>query len=289
MDYYSKTFVMLSQSIRKVNPTEGKWYISEKYDGVRAIWDPQMKTLISRNKQKFRYVPQWFIDLLPANMPLEGELIIPDKPFRYFSSISVMKEGSKGPKKWKDIVFYIFDTPIPITPFYKRKEMIEKNVELGKHIQLVQFTHINLNIPKDKQFMESYYQDIISEGGEGIMLIRDTNIYQPKRVNTSLKYKKVCEEECTVIGYEEGKGKYKGCLGKLVCRTYKGTIFRLGSGFNDLERKSYKFYKNKVTIDNENVPKIDNTITYTYLEKINDVPRLPIYKSVRAISGTNVC
>ena len=47
------------------------WYMSEKLDGVRCLWDG--KTLYSRNGNKF-YPPSYFKEALPKNFELDGEL-----------------------------------------------------------------------------------------------------------------------------------------------------------------------------------------------------------------------
>ena len=47
------------------------WYMSEKLDGVRCFWDG--KNLYSRNGNIF-YPPDWFKDLLPKDLALDGEL-----------------------------------------------------------------------------------------------------------------------------------------------------------------------------------------------------------------------
>jgi DNA ligase-1 len=47
------------------------WYMSEKLDGVRCFWNG--KNLYSRNGNVF-YPPDWFKDLLPKDLALDGEL-----------------------------------------------------------------------------------------------------------------------------------------------------------------------------------------------------------------------
>jgi ATP-dependent DNA ligase len=37
------------------------YYISEKLDGVRAYWNPELGTIYSRNGKPY-HVPKWFID-----------------------------------------------------------------------------------------------------------------------------------------------------------------------------------------------------------------------------------
>ena len=48
-----------------------RWLMSEKLDGVRCYWSGSK--MYSRNGLEF-YPPDWFKDLLPNNMALDGEL-----------------------------------------------------------------------------------------------------------------------------------------------------------------------------------------------------------------------
>ena len=48
------------------------WYITEKYDGIRAIWNG--KHLITNNGRIIKSTPQSILNLLPNNEILDGEL-----------------------------------------------------------------------------------------------------------------------------------------------------------------------------------------------------------------------
>ena len=72
------------------------------------------------------------------------------------------------------------------------------------------------------------------------------------------------DTECEVVGYNRGQGKYQGVLGSLSCRMKNMQVIKIGSGFNEYERK--------------NPPKIGAIITFKYYgltSKGN--PRFPIF------------
>ena len=48
------------------------WWMSEKFDGIRAYWDSARKKFFSRNGNELQ-VPDWFKENMP-NIPLDGEL-----------------------------------------------------------------------------------------------------------------------------------------------------------------------------------------------------------------------
>ena len=69
--------------------------------------------------------------------------------------------------------------------------------------------------------MDEFYKNIISNGGEGIMIKRPDSLYKNGRSSDMLKYKPAFDREAEIIGYKKGKGKYKGKLGALICRPLK--------------------------------------------------------------------
>lgn len=64
---------MLAETIEKVSQDPTGWLMSEKLDGVRCYWDGI--NMFTRNGKDFN-PPQWFKDLLPKNLALDGELFI---------------------------------------------------------------------------------------------------------------------------------------------------------------------------------------------------------------------
>lgn len=260
------------------------WFVSEKYDGIRAIWTGD--SLITRSNRKFTYVPPTFLGKLPKGIPLDGELLVPGKPFSYFSSISIRKDWDP---KWDQVVYMVFDTPQPNIPFTKRLVYLKKNLPKCKQIKLVPFCEI-ANIQFNMEKVHKLYGNIIQKGGEGVMLIKDDSLYEHgKRSKWLLKYKKNIEGECVVIGYVGGNGKYAGFLGALKCKLDNGSVFHIGTGFTDEQRKKYKFNNTiatkgpAVSVTSQDVPKIGDTITYQCLEiiKKSGIPRMPIFKCIR--------
>ena len=104
---------------------------------------------------------------------------------------------------------------------------------------------------KNESMMKEFYNEIINDGGEGIMIKYPKSKYKNGRSNEMLKYKPSFDREAEIIGYKLGEGKYKGYLGSLICRplnnhdTYMSIdededhIFTL-SGMDDEIRKNYK-------------------------------------------------
>ena len=62
------------------------WWMSEKFDGVRAVWDGWK--LVSRSGRTFA-APLWFRKTVPKGVALDGEL--------WFSSGEMMVRGEMTP------------------------------------------------------------------------------------------------------------------------------------------------------------------------------------------------
>ena len=105
---------------------------------------------------------------------------------------------------------------------------------------------------------------VTAKGGEGVMLRDPESLYEGRRSDSLLKVKKFDDAEATVIGHEKGTGRCSAMLGALRVRGDDGTEFKIGSGFNDDQRKK--------------PPKIGSRVTYKYMGKSNaGKPRFPIF------------
>ena len=72
------------------------WWASEKWDGIRALWDGEK--MISRGSgvgkpKVYTYIPEWFKKTLPPGIPLDGEIWIGRGLFQKTSRLSTLKPG----------------------------------------------------------------------------------------------------------------------------------------------------------------------------------------------------
>ena len=233
------------------------WYASEKLDGVRAIWDYKNKQLLFRSNKKIN-APKWFIENLP-DMKLDGELWIDRGKFNLVSGMTRKKVPIDS--EWKQIKYCVFDLIVPDKTYTERKEMYEPVLrELNiPHVVLVECITIN-NLEK----LQNFKLNILSHKGEGVMLRNPKSFYEFKRSKNLLKYKEFTDGEVTLIGYENGSGKYDGLVGSLTVRNENGIVFNIGTGLDDNDRK--------------NPPPIGSIIKYKYFD---DPLRHPVYIGIR--------
>ena len=230
------------------------WFLSEKLDGVRALWDGEF---LHTRTGKPIITPAYWSEELPSGFPLDGELFIDRGKFQ--ETVSIVR-SSKEDKGWHKIIYKVFDTPIRDTPFEKRMEMLDDHLKDNKVAQPVKHW-------KTQHTIETELNIVLQKGGEGLMLRKPQSEYEFKRSKTLLKVKRFFDDEATVMSHIEGKGKHKGRMGALGV-TWKGKIFKVGTGFDDKDR--------------ENPPPIGSKITFKYQETTNDgIPRFPVFMRVR--------
>lgn len=230
------------------------WYMSEKLDGIRAIWDGN--NFISRNEKVFN-TPDWFKQDMPTSL-LDGELWSGRGLFNYTSG----QVRRKYDMDWSKIKYIVFDIPKPGERFEFRNKLLT-HIKMPSHVQIIKQIKC-----KGIKHLQQFELDIISNGGEGVILHHPDNEYTyNKRSKYLLKVKQFKDDDAIVIDYENGKGKYGGMVGALICQ-YKDNIITIGTGMTDEDRN--------------NPPKIGSTIIFKYFEMNNNIPRFPVYVGIRA-------
>jgi DNA ligase-1 len=241
-----------------LDPT-GYW-LSEKLDGVRAIWDGV--AMMSRNGNKFS-VPGWFIECLPRDVSLDGELWLGRK--RFDETLSIVSTQVPLESGWLQMKYMVFDIPDQSGAFETRYEYLTREVARinQPHIVLVPQTKCT-----GRAQLAKAMELITAAGAEGVMLRKPGSLYERKRSHTLLKAKKFLDDEATVIGHQPGEGKHTGKMGALICLTKDKVQFKVGSGFSDKQR--------------DNPPPIGSTITFKYQElTVAKKPRFPTFVAVR--------
>lgn len=149
------------------------------------------------------------------------------------------------------------------------------------------YLHLHKKLPDDteraKQFMATYADFVLSEGGEGLVLRKPDSIWLPKRTSTILKFKPFSDDSGVVVGFTSGRltnkgSKLRGLIGAIVL-DYNGKRLEL-SGFTDEERKFSTEEQTKFAYENpgKDMPetfqgkhfKIGDKIEFRYRELSND-------------------
>ncbi|MFM6991891.1 MAG: DNA ligase [Rhodoferax sp.] len=234
------TDVLLAKNApARFNPVD--YLVSEKLDGVRAVWDG--KTLRFRSGREIA-APAWFLAKLPQT-PMDGELWLGRGRFDALSGM--VRKTRTEDADWQQIRYMIFELPDSDGDFalrYHRMRLMTWGTgwDQLQHAQQVRFPTMD--------GIRSELKRVVGLGGEGLMLHLATSPYVTGRSDTLLKLKPLADAEAKVVAHISGKGKYEGLLGALQVQTEDGQSFRLGTGFSDEQRKA--------------PPPVGSLVTYSY-------------------------
>ncbi|MCP4970117.1 MAG: DNA ligase [Arcobacter sp.] len=205
------------------------WVMSEKLDGIRAVWTG--KELVSKKGNKI-YAPKWFTVNFP-NFKLDGELWTKRDDFENIQNIVMDKKPSI---KWNKITYNIFEVPNSKGDFFKRLEKAKIYFKKNdtRYVKIIDQIKI-----KDKNHLDNFLENIVLKKGEGVIIKDPFKSYHTGRSPHILKVKKVYDMEGSVIAINISKKTNK--LKSLTLKLKNGVVFNLGGGFSKKQRdKSFK-------------------------------------------------
>lgn len=250
---------MLLAEVYAANVDVTQYWVSEKFDGVRAQWDG--RTLRFRGGGVVP-APVWFTKNFPA-VSLDGELWIARGQFDALSG--AVRKLDPVDAEWRLVHYLVFELPGAAGDFSARVQQMNTLVAHAgvPWLQAVEQTRV-----ADRAALKQRLDAVVRAGGEGLMLHRADAPYLTGRSDVLLKLKPWQDAEAVVAGYVPGKGKYQGMTGALEMDMPDGQHFRIGSGLTDSLRRQ--------------PPPIGTRITYRYQNLTKKgVPRHPRYLRVR--------
>lgn len=249
--------LMLAEHYRTPVTLPAYW-VSEKLDGVRAYWDGRQ--LLSRQGHAFA-APSWFTAGFPAE-PLDGELWMGRGRFDALSG-AVRRLGDA--EAWREVRYMVFDLPSSSEVFDRRLARLQRLLAStsATHLEGV----IQRKVASEAELMR-WLDEVVAQGGEGLMLHHGEGRYVAARSASLLKLKRHDDAEAVVVAHLPGKGKYRGMLGALLVALPDGRRLRIGSGFSDAERRE--------------PPPVGSVVTYRYRGLTRTgLPRFATYWRVR--------
>ena len=231
------------------------YWVSEKLDGARALWDGQSLRFRSGRPVP---APAWFVAGLPPE-PLDGELWLGRGRFAELSGI--VRRQQPRDDEWRQVRFMVFEQPDGAGSFTERAERLKAIVARAgvPWLQVVEQFRV-----ADRAALQARLDAVVAGGGEGLMLHRADAPYVTGRSDALLKLKPRLDAEATVLAHLPGRGRLAGMMGALLVETPSGVRFQLGTGFTDAERRE--------------PPPVGSQVTFVYRELTRDgVPRFASY------------
>lgn len=219
----------------------GRYWVSEKLDGVRAYWDGEK--LVSRQGKPIR-APAWFVAGFPRQ-PLDGELWLGRGQFERL--VGTVRRQDALDAEWQQVRYMVYDLPQADGNFNQRLARLQDLVRQAASPWLVALEQFRV---ADKSDLLRRRDQVLAAGGEGLMLHRDDRAFVSGRSDALQKLKPYQDGEARVVGHLPGKGKYAGQVGALALESADGRRFAVGSGLPDSLRQA--------------PPAIGSQITYRY-------------------------
>ncbi len=217
------------------------WLVSEKLDGVRAFWDG---TALRFRSGLSIAAPAWFLAQLPR-VPLDGELWLGRGDFEAVSA--AVRRAEPLDAEWRALRYGLFELPGGAGSFAERAARLSELAQQSGRGPLWAVPQERLASAKA---LQQRLDDVVSAGGEGLVLHRADAPWLTGRTTALLKLKAQADAEAVVIGHLPGRGRHEGRLGALRVRDERGATFALGSGFSDAQRES--------------PPALGSVVTFTY-------------------------
>ena len=217
------------------------YYVSEKFDGVRAFWDGQQ--LLTRQGNAL-VIPDVFRAQLPQQA-LDGELWFGRGEFSRASAlVKRLPAHADYLAEWQAVHYMLFDAPQQPGGFEQRLAFLQSVTDAVQRPQLVVAPQWSVSSHAE---LQQQLQEFAVAGAEGLMLRHRQAAYRGGRSSDLIKLKTFDDAEATVVAHLPGKGKFRGMLGSVLVRLDNGREFRIGSGFTDVERMAPPALGSRIT------------------------------------------
>ena len=287
---------MLAQNVgdySRIKSDDWPLYVQPKLDGVRCLiqYDEEGEfegngvVAYSRTGKEWKNIDHILTELKPffmkyPNHILDGELYNHDLKDDFEKIISLVRKTKPTNEDRLEselkVQFHCYDTIMEHWNFEDRMLFINENFgyygKFDSDVNMIVPTpsHLVHNIEE----VEAAHEDYLKQGYEGSIL-RKNERYECKRSWTLMKVKDFSDAEATIIGYEEGKGKREGHLGKFIMQDDDGIEFGCPPG------KGYTYKDMKDMLNNIH-DYIGKRATFTYFERTKAGSyRHPLFKCIR--------
>ena len=269
---------MLAQ---KVNTKPIDWtkkvFVQPKLDGVHCLFTKD--GAYSRTGKQFKNVDhlqndlQDFFEKFPE-IVLDGELYNHDLKHDFEKIISLVrkqKPTEQDRSEASDLVqFHVYDVITePNFTYEFRYNMLRLQLPIVTSMTLVKNTLV-----ESYDEAEMLHKVHLAQGYEGSIL-RLNEPYEQKRSYNLQKFKDFSDTEATIVGYEAGKGKFEGLIGKFLIQDDDGNKFGCPIC------KGYDFTARKNILNNIH-DYMGKRATFTYFQRTNAGSyRHPLFKTIR--------
>ena len=253
-------------------------YIQPKLDGVRCLFTKD--GAYSRPGKEFMNVFHLRTTLLPffkqhPDVVLDGELYNHELKHDFEKIISLVRKQKPTADDRLEaqqlVQFHVYDyfDGVIYDSYKTRMQMLVTSDIYDRHVK-----YVPAKLVDSYNYARDLHATFLSEGYEG-SIIRLDGLYKHGRSYDLMKFKDFSDTEATIIGYELGKGKRTGTLGKFIMLDDEGVEFGCppGKGYN---------YKDLEEMLKNITDYIGKRATFTYFQRTQAGSyRHPLFKCIR--------
>ena len=253
-------------------------YIQAKLDGVRCLFTKD--GAYSRTGKHFKNLAHIELALIPffkqnPDVILDGELYNHKLKNDFEKIISLVRKQKPTADDRLDaqhlVQFHVYDyfDGVKYDSYKTRMQQL-----VMSDIYDAQIKYVPAKLVDSYNYARDIHAEFLDQGYEG-SIIRLDGLYKHGRSYDLMKFKDFSDTEATIIGYEAGKGKRQGTLGKFIMLDDEGVQFGCPPG------KGYSYKDLAVMLDNVH-DYIGQRATFTYFQRTQAGSyRHPLFKTLR--------
>ena len=274
------------------------YYIQPKLDGVRCLICKEFDDTVnadviraySRNNKQFMNIRHIEMALKPffkdnPSVVLDGELYNHKLKNDFEKIISLVRKQKPTEEDRRNaqhlVQFHVYDyfSSYPTINYGKyatRMKILEDYTnDDGSNFYDAQIKYVPTYKVHKHEDALMHHDEFLSNGYEGSILRDGSALYKHGRSYGLMKFKDFSDTEATIIGYEEGKGKRTGTLGKFLMQDDEGIKFGCPPG------RGYTYKDLAYMLLNVH-DYIGQRATFTYFQRTQAGSyRHPLFKCIR--------
>jgi DNA ligase 1 len=264
-----------------------------KYDGTRliAVCENGAVTYFSRSGKPADFCDGLFDEDLSVLEGMFGHPIVVDGEALASNFTETLNaKGSKGKEAKLNLRYYVFDV-MSLDDWEKqecaesqavRSNTLERFISALNEMSYDKLIKSKHRIIRDMADAREFYEEMLAEGYEGLIIKRGLGKYEWDRSKNWAKWKPVLDFDLKITGVFEGRGRLEGRLGGFYVsgEDENGNVIEtsVGSGFSDKQRdefwKNQKKYIGKIAmLEAQEMSKSANSDTYSL--------RFPVFIKIR--------
>ncbi len=258
------------------------YYIQPKLDGVRCLFTAN--GAYSRNEKQFMNVRHIEMALKPffdqnPDVVLDGELYNHKLKNDFEKIISLVRKQKPTEEDRRNaqhlVQFHVYDyfDGVMYDNYKTRMNQLAAS-DIYTLCGVIKYVP-TYKVHKHEEALNMHHDEFLSNGYEGSILRDGSALYKHGRSYGLMKFKDFSDTEATIVGYEEGKGKRQGTIGKFLMQDDEGIKFGCPPG------KGYT-YKDLANMLLNVHDYIGQRATFTYFQRTQAGSyRHPGYKTLR--------